>query len=920
MMLSSGTITFLFTDIQSSTPLWEKHPQEMSRALEQHNAIIRQVMTEHDGTIFKVIGDAFQVAFTNPAHAVEAAIEVQRRLNSAVWPEATGELRVRMGIHTGEAEADEKGDYTTSHTLNRVARICSAGHGGQILLSLVSAELAREGLEQKIQFLDLGAHYLKGLSHPEHIFQIEAPGLPLAFPPISSLSKPNHNLPIQRTIFIGRENEISQVSALLESARLVTLTGIGGVGKTRLSIQTAEHLLGKFPDGVWWVELASITNPDRVVDAVAEALSVQEQADRKLIETLENELHNHECLIILDNCEHLIEAVAHLADRLLITCPAVSLLTTSREPLHVEGEKILLVPPLRMPQNGLTDPATLAASEAGHLFLERARAAMPNFEFTNSNSSSVLQICQRLDGIPLAIELAAARVPVLQVSQIAARLDHVFRLLTGSGRTTVARHQTLLATIDWSYQLLSPSEQKLFERLSIFVGGWTLDAAENICTDDTIDQILVLDLLTNLVDKSLVILDRHPGKKARYRFLEPIRQYARNKLEDSGKVNDFARKHLGFYLTFAEANAVNLIGEEQVSAMKQMEAEGDNLRAALAWSLSGTASEQESIRMVIALGRYWLVRGNLHEGRSWMSAVLGKKDDCTCPEERAKALDQAALMAYQQSDYTASKAAWEESLDISRQLGEDGLRGVHLALTGLAMTVSETGDYQTSAKLFSEGLEITRKLKDELSEANILRNLGWIAMRAGDYPQAKAFLEQAGVIFRKFDERVWLSSTISGLGEVATRQGDLTTAKDHLEEALALRRELDNKWGIGATLGTLGWVAMSAGDYEGARRHFGESLTVRQELGDKGGIAWCLEKIAQTSQIQGNYQQAIILFGAAAALRKSINSVIDLADQPEYDALIRELNGALGESAYKKLWDQGAAMNIDRAVAAALSD
>ncbi len=892
----------------------------MSLALEQHNDIIRQIMAVHNGNIFKIIGDAFQVAFTHPVQAVEAAIDVQRRLQSAVWPEATGELRVRMGIHTGEAEADESGDYTTTHTLNRVARICSAGHGGQILLSLVSAELAREGLEQNIQLRDLGEHYLKGLSHPEQIFQVEAPGLPFAFPPLSTLSKPHHNLPIQRTTFIGREKEISQICALLENARLVTLTGIGGVGKTRLSIQAAEHLLGEFPDGVWWVELASISNPDRVVDAVAVVLAVQEQADRELIETLENELYKHKCLIILDNCEHLIEAVAHLADRLLRKCSAISLLTTSREPLHVEGEKSLLVPPLTIPQNGLMDPTTLAASEVGQLFLERARSALPSFELTNANSASVFQICQRLDGIPLAIELAAARVPALQVSQIAARLDRVFRLLTDSSRTTAERHQTLLATIDWSYQLLSPSEQNLFERLSIFAGGWALDAAEEICTDETIDDFLVLDLLTNLVNKSLVILDRHPGKRARYRFLEPIRQYARSKLDGSGRTDDFAKRHFGFYLAYAEANAVNLSGEEQVSAMKYMEAESDNLRAALEWGLSGTTSKQESIRMVIALGRFWLVRGNLNEGRSWMSAVLAEKDDCTCPEERAKALDQAALMAYQQSDYPASKAAWEESLDISRQLGEDGLRGVHLALTGLAMTVSEFGDYQTSAELFSEGLEITRKLQDELSEANILRNLGWIAMRTGDYPQAKAFLEQAEVIFRKFNERVWLSSTISGLGEVATRQGDLETAKDRLEEALALRRELDNKWGIGATLGTLGWVAMSAGDFEGAKQNFGESLTVRHELGDKGGIAWCLEKIAQTSQNRGNLKQAALLFGAAAALRRSINSVIDLADQPEYEALIRDLKDALGENVFKKLWDQGSAMNVDKAVTAALDE
>lgn len=918
MALSSGTITFLFSDIQGSTPLWEKHPAEMRRALELHNKILHEVMADHDGKVFKIVGDEFQVAFTNPARAVEAAVEVQRRLQEASWPQVTGALKVRMGIHTGEAQLDESGDYAATHTLNRVARISAAGHGGQILLSLVTAELVREGLDPAIHFHDLGEYQFKGLAHPEHIFQVEAPGLRDTFPPLASLTRAHYHLPMQRTSFVGREKEIVQAKKMLESSRLVTLTGIGGVGKTRLSIQAAYQILDKHPDGVWWVELAPISNPERVVDAIAAALSIQEQADRKLIETLENELHDSNCLILLDNCEHLIETCARLADRLLQNCLGLHILATSREPLLVEGERTLQVPPLSIPQNGSVNLDALAASEAGQLFLERAKSALPGFKIDATNSDSIFQICQRLDGIPLAIELAAARVSVLQASQIAARLDRVFRLLTGGSRTAMPRHQTLEATIDWSYQLLSQGEQNLFERLAVFAGGWTLEATDAVCTDETIDEFLALDLLTNLVKKSLVILDRRADRDARYRFLEPIRLYARSRLESSGMADHYARQHFDFYLAHAEENSLKLSGEEQVTAMKYMEAEGDNLRAALAWGLGNPETVRETFRMVIALGRYWLVRGNLHEGRSWMSAVLVNKDNCDCPEEIAVALDLAGMMAYRQSDYLASKAAWEESLQISRQLGEDGLRGVHLALTGLAMTASEVGNYETSIQMFTEALEITRKLGDELSEADNLRNLGWGAMRTGDYPQAKAYLERAEVLFRKYNERVGLSSTISGLGEVATRQGDLARAKDRLEEALKLRRELDNKWGIGATLGTLGWVAMSASDYQSAQRYLGESLSVRQELGDKGGIAWCLEKLAQTSQAQGELERAARLFGAAAALRRSIDSVIDPADQPEYEELIASLKATLGEADFQTYWDEGTVMDVDRALTIAL--
>jgi tetratricopeptide (TPR) repeat protein len=483
----------------------------------------------------------------------------------------------------------------------------------------------------------------------------------------------------------------------------------------------------------------------------------------------------------------------------------------------------------------------------------------------------------------------------------------------------VPRHQTLQAMIDWSCQMLTPEERLFFTRLSIFAGGWTLEAAESICTDERINQAFALDLLTRLVNKSLVILDRRPGRQGRYRFLEPIRQYARGMLEDSRQLDQFAARHLNYYLAFAEKNSGQLSGEDQVNALERMEREGDNLRAALAWSLTKPEKTHENLHLSIALGNFWLVRGNLQEGREWLAKILADEDTRSHPTNRAQVLNLAAMMAYRQSDYPAAKTAWEESLHTSRTLGDEGLNGIHLALTGLAMVASEGGDFQTAPQLLKEALEITRQIGDELNEADILRNLGWAAMRPGDYQQAKTYLQQAAALFRKLNEKVGLSSSYSGLGEVALRQGELAHARIHLEEALNLRRELDYKWGIGATLGTLGWVAISAGDYQRARQVLGESLTVRQELGDKGGIAWCLEKLAHIAHVQADHPHAVRLHGAAAAIRQSINSVIDPADQPEYEQEIATLKANLPEEDFQALWHEGAAMSVDQIVKATLA-
>ena len=536
--LPTGTVTFLFTDIEGSTPLWEREPSHMHMALARHDAILRAAIIEQGGHVYKNIGDAFQAAFALPAQAVEAALVAQRRLLAETWPTSTS-IRVRMGLHIGPAET-QGSDYATTHTLNRVARIMSAGHGGQVLLSVEVADLLRDYLPAGVTLRDMGQHRMKGLTQLEHLFQVVAPDLPARFPPLASLDAFPNNLPLQLTSFVGREKEIAEVKRLLGTAHLLTLTGPGGTGKTRLSLQVAAEELSSFPDGVWFIELAPLADPSLAVQIIASALELREQFGRPLVDVITDYLRGKISLLLLDNCEHLVETCAKLAHDLLHACPRLKIMASSREALGVAGETAYRVPSLSLP-----DAQNLTQCESVQLFIERATAAQSRFALTESNARAVAQICQRLDGIPLALELAAARVKVLSVEQIAARLDDRFRLLTGGSRTALPRQQTLRALIDWSYSLLSEQERMLFRRLAVFIGGWTLEAAEAVCASDGIESDEVLDLLTRLVDKSLVSMEEQAGE-ARYRRLETIRQYSREKFLEADDVEAVRDRHLAF--------------------------------------------------------------------------------------------------------------------------------------------------------------------------------------------------------------------------------------------------------------------------------------------------------------------------------------------------------------------------------------
>ena len=690
------------------------------------------------------------------------------------------------------------------------------------------------------------------------------------------LTRPN-NLPLQLTSFVGRRQEISEIGKLLVSTRLLTLTGPGGVGKTRLGLAVAAAVLDDFEDGVWWVELASLSDPQLVAQEVVLALGLHEEPTRSKIASLSQYLQNKDLLLALDNCEHLIMACAELVEQLLHICPGLRILTTSREALGIGGETVWQVPPLSLPDlHPLPTLEDLTQSEAGQLFIERAQAVQPTFQMTATIAGAIAQICRQLDGMPLAIELAAARVKVLTVPQIATRLDDCFRLLTGGSRTALPRHQTLQATIDWSYDLLTEPEQRLFRRLAVFAGGFTLEAAEAVVSDevgqDTILPGNVLDLLSLLVDKSLIVV-RH-GRQARYRMLETIRQYARERLLASGELDPIRRRHLAYYLQLVEGAEAKLRSAEQLIWLNRLEIEHDNLRATLAWSLESEATE-EGLRLAGALSVFWDRRGYLSEGSEWLERILASahQDDLIL----ARALIGAGHLAWQQSKHEQALALVEQSLALCRRYGDK--QGIAHSLYLLGVIAHWQGDRDRGRSLLEESLSLSREIKDELNMIEVLLFLADIRLRQGDNEQAAALLQ----------------------------------------EGLTLSQKLGDKWGIAFALSALGEVARRQGDYKQAVIHFQKALTLHGEQNSKVQMPFTLEALAITAAEQGHPERAARLWGAAEALREAVHAPLPSSYHPDYAPYLKTARTTLGEETFVAAWSEGRALKLEQAIALALS-
>jgi predicted ATPase/class 3 adenylate cyclase len=869
--LPTGTVTFLFTDIEGSTRLLQHLGDRYADVLADQRRLIRAAFQDRDGHEIDTAGDGLFVAFGRATQAVEAAVAAQRAISLHRWPDGVS-VRVRMGLHTGEATLTAGGYVGLD--VHRASRISSAGHGGQILISQTTRDLVENDLPEGVSLQDVGEHRLKDLQRPERLFQVVISDLPYDFPPLKSLDALPNNLPVQLTSFVGREREIAEVKRLLTTTRLLTFTGAGGCGKTRLALQVAADVLEDYPNGVWLVELAPLSDPSLIPQAVAGELGIREQPGQSLLAILSDYLRSKKMIIILDNCEHLISECARLTDAFLHASPSLKILATSREGLGIAGELTYRVPSLSIPDlKNLPSAENLSQYEAVRLFIERAIFSQPTFAVTNRNAPAVAQVCHRLDGIPLAIELAAARVKSLPVEQIAKRLDDRFRLLTGGSRTALPRQQTLRAAIDWSYNLLTEAERVLLRRLSVFAGGWTLPAAEAVCGGEGIEAHDVLDLLTHLVDKSLVAMEGEG--EGRYRLLETIRQYARDRLMESEEGADLRGRHLGWFLDLAEKAEPELYSEEQATWFDRLDAELDNIRAALEWSLGGEEAER-GLRLAAALWWFWGVRAHGIEGREWLERALAMSSGVPV-SARAKALYGAGLGALFQGDYERSVTLAQESLALCRELGDKV--GITHSLFILAWYKGYyQGNFEEAVKLYEEVVVLRREIGDKRGIAHSLYALGRFVLGQGDHERAVA------------------------LGE----------------EGLAMCRELEDKWGIAVSLGILGHVARHQGDYSRATRLVKESLALSRELGFKLGIALCLEELAGSTGAQGQPERAAHLYGAAEALRQVIGSPILPSERADYDRSVAAVRAGLGEEAFAKAWAEGRRMSTEEAIQLAM--
>jgi predicted ATPase/class 3 adenylate cyclase len=850
--LPTGTLTFLFTDIESSTLLWEQDPDRMQAAMVRHDELIEASINTHRGVLVRPRGegDSRFAVFELASNAVAAAVAIQRAVLKEHWP-VVSPLRVRIGLHTGEATLRD-GDYY-GPAVNRCARIRGAAHGGQTLMSMATASLVEDSLPEDASLRDLGEYRIKDLQRPEQIIQLNAAGLPDKFPPLRTVEGLRTNLPAVLSSFIGRSEEIVELKERLSDTRLLTIAGMGGSGKTRLALQVGAELVDHYTGGVWLVDLSSLTSSQMITKAIADVFELREEESRSLLPTLVEMLRPKALLLILDNCEHLLQEVAVLAERLLGSAPRLRILATSREPLGVAGETVWQIPPLSFPVVWKkTDLDGLLGYDAIKLFVSRAAAASPDFNLNPHNYAAVGAISKRLEGNPLAIELAAARVKMLPVEDIDRRLENCFRLLVSSSRTAHPRQQTLRALIDWSYDLLSENERVLLRRLGVFKGGWSLEAAEAVCSGGDLEDWQILDTLGGLVDKSLVVSEAHDNQP-RYRYLEMIRQYAVEHLRESGEMDEVAQKHAGYYLALAEKSRQGLWGARQGYWLASLKSEHDNLRAALQWMKDVPSRSDSMLEMVISLWRFWDIHGHISEGLSWIELALETNPDAD-PDLRANALRGAGFLARQQGDYVHSKTLHEKSLALFREV--DDRLGIARELSTLGEIRWILGDPKAAVEFNQESLALHDQIGNREGVAASLEQLGIVARDHGDYEQARDLLEESLKIQREGGDASKIASCLNNLAGVAYLLCQYQQATELFEEALSFYRQLNDRWGASEILLHLGNVAKDKGDFKQAVLLYNESLEIKQELGDKYGVARGLTGLAEVAFYRGNYPQA----------------------------------------------------------------
>jgi predicted ATPase/class 3 adenylate cyclase len=920
--LPSGTVTFLFTDIEGSTRLWESNPVAMQAALARHDAVLTATIERHGGVVVKARGegDSFFAAFARASDAAGAAITIQEALWAEAWP-ANTLIRARIALHTGEVELRE-GDYYGA-AVNRCARLRAAGHGGQILISQSTYDLIRDAPPPGAELVSLGECRLRDLVRPEQVFQLTALDLPAEFPPLRTLDARPNNLPVQRSPLIGREQDLADLQQLIlrDDVGLVTLTGPGGTGKTRLGLQVAADLLDHFADGAFFVNLAPISDVSLVASSIAQALGIQ-TGTRPAAEGLKDYASGKQLLLILDNFEQILSATPLVAE-LLSASAGLKIVVTSRAALRIRGEYEFPVPALALPNPGrLPSPAALSQFTAVALFIERATAIRPDFAVTNENAPAVAEICARLDGLPLAIELAAARIRLLTPQAMLARLDRRLPLLTGGARDLPTRHQTLRSTIAWSYDLLDDdAERALFRRLGVFVGGCTIEAIEAVCADvGNSESLLALDGIESLVSKSLLRQEEGSAGEPRFQMMETIREFALEQLAAAGETASLRRQHATFFLGLAEQAALHLLGPRQLPWLERLDAENDNLRAALSWSLAEPGEVESASRVAVALFWFWTFRSHLSEMRDWLTRALDRSTGANRTLLRARLLTQLAVADWQQGDFSSARArGWlDESLSICRELG--AARDLAFALYFLGMIAMATGDPATAEARYGESLTTYRELGDAWGLSQPLLGLGRVALERGDLERAQVYLEECLASVRRAGEPFGMAQALNSLGDVARRQGDYGRARALYEEGLAHFGSLGTRWSAAGLLHNLAYVSLYQQDGTRAAELFAESLALFREAGDKRGLAECLAGFAAVAAVGGQPARGARLFGASEALLEAIDARLSPSNLTDYERNLAVARGGLDVVAFAAAWSEGRAMPPELAAAYALEE
>jgi predicted ATPase/class 3 adenylate cyclase len=922
--LPSGTVTFLFTDLEGSTRLWEEQPEAMQVALARHDAILEGTIDTCGGVVFSKMGDGMAAASASAADLVRAAVQVQLALASEPWPDAVGALRSRMGIHTAKGVLVD-GHYL-NQPLNRCARLMAIGHGGQVLVSGATEQLVRGDLPETVGMVDLGEHRLRDLSEPLRVFEVRHRDLPATFPPLRSLNAFPGNLPLQVSSFIGRARALARVTEALRSERAVTLTGTGGVGKTRLALQVAAEVLPRFREGAWLVELAGIHDPEGVIDAFAATFGVSARAGQSLEESLVEFLRTKQLLLVVDNCEHLLEAIADLVEILARSCSGLVVLATSREGLALEGERIFAVPSLNAPDTD-ADLDTTGQSEAVTLFVERAQSVDADFALTQENAGAVAKVCRRLDGVPLAIELAAAQISAMNPAELARGLDRRFETLAGGRRRAVQRHQTLRAAIDWSYELCSEPERRLLARLSVFAGGCTRESAEATCADDVVDRRTLFALLRGLVAKSLVVAERD-GPETRYRLLETIREYAEERLAENDGVEALRARHAECYAEFARVVARDLTGPRQIEAAKRLAAEHENLVAATNHAI-GADNVDLAFRLLFNTPSAFQVGYVLRLPVEPMLALTGATEHPLYPYGLAT----IAYRAAERGDLDTTETRCSEALAAVERRGSDP--------EGIAMTVSvargivarSIGAFDESAAHFEHAADIGRVTGRLGEAAALLGSASDACTTAGDVDAAIALATDGLALARQVGQPSAVSLNLTALaGALADR--DPARSRALLRESTELRASLDYETWVELTRAVV--VSARLEDWAQVLELAPATIRHLHWVGNRVLLAAIVGIVARAlaptaAEVAAVLQGAAQRLSAASAVASDPSAPAPTAERPgapltSNARFLTELHGAttatlsagLGEARLEELRAEGEAMDYDHAVARAL--